>query len=143
MQTYRIKKPRKLEITYDDQILTLHYPGLLKKNDKDDREIAFKKLKSVRFFEATYRQGHLQILYQKPNHALEKIIISFEAADNDDLQKLYQLMNDYIEKPAEEDLSFVKKGELIMAYLKMKEDGLMTDDEFEERKKRILGLEDQ
>lgn len=42
MQTYRIKKPRKLEITYDDQILTLHYPGLLKKNDKDDREIAFK-----------------------------------------------------------------------------------------------------
>ncbi len=52
-------------------------------------------------------------------------------------------MNDYIEKPAEEDLSFVKKGELIMAYLKMKEDGLMTDDEFEEKKKRILGLEDQ
>ncbi|WP_284185698.1 hypothetical protein [Latilactobacillus sakei] len=59
------------------------------------------------------------------------------------MQKLYQLMNDYIEKPAEEDLSFVKKGELIMAYLKMKEDGLMTDDEFEEKKKRILGLEDQ
>ncbi len=143
MQTYLIKKPQKLELTYDENILTIHYPGLFKKKQNQDRDIPFSKLKSVRFFEATYRHGHLQILYQKPNHALEKIIISFEAADNDDLQKLYQLMNDYIEKPAEEDLSFVKKGELIMAYLKMKEDGLMTDDEFEEKKKRILGLEDQ
>ncbi len=143
MQTYLIKKPQKLELTYDENILTIHYPGLFKKKQNQDRDIPFSKLKSVRFFEATYRHGHLQILYQKPNHALEKIVISFEPDDNLAVRKLYTALADFLEKATveEEDLSYVKTGDLIMAYLKMRDDGLMTHEEFEEKKKRILGME--
>ncbi|KRM21375.1 hypothetical protein [Latilactobacillus graminis] len=142
MYTYLIKKPEKLELTYDEHILSLHYPSLFQQKQTNDREIPYSKLKSVRFFEATYRHGHLQILYQKPNHALEKIVISFTPADNLSVRKLYTILADYLEKPTiKEDLSFVKTGELIMAYLKMRDDGLMTNEEFEAKKKRILNLE--
>ena len=141
MHTYLIKKPKKLEITYDEQILSLHYPGLFKKNQTTDREIPFSNIKSARFFEAVYRHGHLQILYQKKNHALEKIVIDFDTTDNIAIRDLYSAINDYLNRPAEEDLSFVKTGELIMAYLKMRDEGLMTDEEFEAKKKRILKLE--
>ena len=142
MQTYLIKKPQKLEITYDEQILALHYPSLFKKKQNEDREIPFSKIKSVRFFEATYRHGHLQVLYQKPNHALEKVVIDFDTDDNLELRRIYTILDDYLERPAEEDLSYVKTGELIMAYLKMRDEGLMTEEEFEEKKRRILKLED-
>lgn len=142
MQTYLIKKPQKLEITYDEQILALHYPSLFKKKQNEDREIPFSKIKSVRFFEATYRHGHLQVLYQKPNHALEKVVIDFDTDDNLELRRIYTVLADYLERPAEEDLSYVKTGELIMAYLKMRDEGLMTEEEFEEKKRRILKLED-
>ncbi|KRL61834.1 SHOCT domain-containing protein [Latilactobacillus fuchuensis] len=142
MQTYLIKKPQKLEITYDEQILALHYPSLFKKKQNEDREIPFSKIKSVRFFEATYRHGHLQVLYQKPNHALEKVVIDFDTDDNLELRRIYTILADYLERPAEEDLSYVKTGELIMAYLKMRDEGLMTEEEFEEKKRRILKLED-
>ncbi|WP_235715870.1 hypothetical protein [Latilactobacillus fuchuensis] len=123
MQTYLIKKPQKLEITYDEQILALHYPSLFKKKQNEDREIPFSKIKSVRFFEATYRHGHLQVLYQKPNHALEKVVIDFDTDDNLELRRIYTILADYLERPAEEDLSYVKTGELIMAYLKMRDEG--------------------
>ncbi|MEL1195846.1 SHOCT domain-containing protein, partial [Staphylococcus epidermidis] len=67
----------------------------------------------------------------------------FEPADNLAVRKLYTALADFLEKPTveEEDLSYVKTGDLIMAYLKMRDDGLMTHEEFEEKKKRILGME--
>ncbi len=75
---------------------------------------------------------------KNPTTPSKKIVISFEPDDNLAVRKLYTALADFLEKPTveEEDLSYVKTGDLIMAYLKMRDDGLMTHEEFEEKKEK-------
>ncbi|MFD0896790.1 SHOCT domain-containing protein [Loigolactobacillus binensis] len=87
--------------------------------------------------------GHLQLTYKMTKEAPEQNIeFWFMATDEPFILTLQQILEQQIDKNSawgEDD--FVANGQLIMDYLAMRDQGLLTDEEFEAKKREILRLD--
>lgn len=87
--------------------------------------------------------GQLHISYRVERAAPEqKLTVAFLDSDLPFIQQLHEQLKQQVEKNKQwgED-DFVANGQLIMQYLKMRDAGLLTNEEFEAKKREILQLD--
>ncbi|KRM94126.1 hypothetical protein FC24_GL000395 [Loigolactobacillus rennini DSM 20253] len=88
--------------------------------------------------------GQLHVSYRVEKAAPEqKLTVAFLDSDLSFIQPLQERLKQQVEKNKQwgED-DFVANGQLIMQYLKMRDAGLLTNEEFEAKKREILQLDE-
>ncbi|KRN29773.1 hypothetical protein IV38_GL000663 [Lactobacillus selangorensis] len=130
-----IRKPKKTKLTYDAHQLELERPQFLKQHSKK-RHIPYTQMTAINLITA-------------PNAALatlrlalpddETLDVTFKTDQLRAVQKMVAFIQKQLQTQQQgEEAQFVKNANLIMDYLKMRNQGILTPTEFEEKKRQIL-----
>ncbi|ATO42662.1 SHOCT domain-containing protein [Loigolactobacillus coryniformis] len=141
----KVKKPNAVKLTLDDHdLLVAHSVKHGLKRTVESVLIPRTALIGMEMHQPTEDDdGHFQVTYQLDKKSAEQIAeFWFSASDAPFVLELKQILEQQIDKNSEwgED-DFVANGQLIMEYLEMRKKGLLTNEEFEAKKREILRLD--
>ncbi|MFD1319205.1 SHOCT domain-containing protein [Loigolactobacillus zhaoyuanensis] len=141
----KVKQPAAVQLTLDEQELVVQQTvkhGL--KRSSVVTTVPRTALIGMEMHQPTEdNNGHFQVTYQLDKKADKQIVdFWFGRSDAPFLNELHQILEQQINKNSEwGEADFVANGQLIMEYLDMRDKGLLTNAEFEAKKREILRLD--
>lgn len=151
-ETYTIKWPQKVILTIGDHSLTIKRKGFMSANShgfKGDKTIPFKNITAIQLKEPKMTNGYIQFSLIGGNESTQGLFASTSdentimVSKKEDYEKMVEL-KDYIENYNYErentSSTSVSGADEILKYKQLLDQDIITQEEFNAKKKEILGI---
>ncbi|WP_025727754.1 DUF4429 domain-containing protein [Heyndrickxia ginsengihumi] len=148
-RVFEFKKVSKTTVTIDEQFLRISRKGLFNKTSglTGEKSIKLDNILSVQFKEPGMRAGYIQFNVPggKDKVGVHKAIsdenaILFSSKEIDIAEELKSVVENYISNKSINQTNKIDPTEELRKYKALLDDDIITRDEFEAKKKKILGL---
>ncbi|BBN97452.1 DUF4429 domain-containing protein [Sporolactobacillus terrae] len=155
MKKYVIKHPAKAEITVDENFITIHRKGMMSAaihGMQGDKKIPLKSLTAIQFKKAGMTNGYIQFAYSGSRESKgglydatkDENSVTFWPGNNSDMLELKEYLENKIvenlNKPAETIMNEKSDADELRKFKQLMDDGIISEEEFEAKKKQILGI---